>query len=397
MGTNKKGRIRGQGPKKRLGRSGNAEETKREATKVGRSRRNVAGKAAKSAAGKVTDPPVERPPNKVSFRDVTEDEAGQRLDNYLFSRLKGVPKSKIYRIIRKGELRVNGKRVKVDHRLQPDDKVRIPPLRVSEARDDAMPSADYLLERLPLDQLVLYESKALLVINKPAGIAVHGGTGVKWGVIEALRVLRPDIAFIELVHRLDRETSGVLLLAKKRSVLKALHRALAGSDLDKRYWVLLAGKLPKRRVTVDLPLEKNVYRGGERLVQVARDGKPAVTHLQLLERYTLDSTLDRVPGEPSTANGFDSSWVEVRLETGRTHQIRVHTQYLGHPIVGDEKYGDPQFNSRFKQHYGIDRMWLHAAELTIPKAVAMEALNVSQALTFKAELPESMQQVLNRL
>ncbi len=265
---------------------------------------------------------------------------GQRIDNFLLNVLKGVPRSYVYRILRKGEVRVNKGRIKASYRLKVGDMVRVPPVRVAE-RTQARP-ADWVLEQL--SNAVLYEDKRLIVLNKPSGIAVHGGSGLNYGVIEALRVLRPDEHQLELVHRLDRDTSGCLILAKRRSALRRLHELLRTDGVDKRYLALVEGEWSSDRADVKAPLLKNTLKGGERIVRVDPEGKAARTKFRVRERF---------PGY---------TLVEAKLLTGRTHQIRVHLSHLGTPILGDEKYGDAEANRRIRK-MGLKRLFLHAESL----------------------------------
>jgi 23S rRNA pseudouridine955/2504/2580 synthase len=265
---------------------------------------------------------------------------GQRIDNFLLNVLKGVPRSYVYRILRKGEVRVNKGRIKASYRLKVGDMVRVPPVRVAE-RTQARP-ADWVLEQL--SNAVLYEDKRLIVLNKPSGIAVHGGSGLNYGVIEALRVLRPDEHQLELVHRLDRDTSGCLILAKRRSALRRLHELLRTNGVDKRYLALVEGEWSSDRADVKVPLLKNTLKGGERIVRVDPEGKAARTKFRVRERF---------PGY---------TLVEAKLLTGRTHQIRVHLSHLGTPILGDEKYGDAEANRRIRK-MGLKRLFLHAESL----------------------------------
>ncbi|HEY6943319.1 RluA family pseudouridine synthase [Dokdonella sp.] len=269
---------------------------------------------------------------------VPDDRDGQRLDNFLAGRLKGAPRSLVYRICRTGEVRVNGRRAKPDQRLAAGDAVRIPPVRLAE-KSDAGPPPDAQLNRI--EAAIVHEDRDFLVIDKPAGIASHGGSGVSFGAIELLRAARPRDT-LELAHRLDRDTSGILVLTRKRSALTALQAAIREGRVEKRYLALIEGALPKSRLTVDAPLRKSVLQGGERMVRVDPDGKPSRSHFSEIERY---------PG---------ASLVEVALETGRTHQIRVHAQHLGHPLAGDEKYGDREFNKAMRE-LGLRRLFLHAA------------------------------------
>ena len=290
---------------------------------------------------------------KVSWIEVTEDEAGQRIDNYLLARLKGVPKSHVYRILRSGEVRINSKRVEASQKVAAGDRIRVPPVRVAE-RGEAQAPPHY---KLP----VLFEDEWLLAIDKPAGIAVHGGSGVAHGVIESLRSMRPEARFLELVHRLDRETSGILLVAKKRSGLTALHEALRGRDMDKRYLAGVAGKFRNERQRVKLALAKRVTAAGDKRVHVSEEGQEAETVFHLLERRD------------------DASLLEAELLTGRTHQIRVHLAHLKHPVLGDDKYGDFELNKALRKK-GLKRMFLHAAKLAFAHPASGERLQLESAL-----------------
>ena len=281
----------------------------------------------------------------VQMLEVAPELAGQRIDNFLRTQLRGVPKTLIYRILRKGEVRVNKGRVKPEYKLQAGDLVRVPPLRLAE-RDEPEPLAQGLLERL--EAVIVYEDKALIVLNKPAGIAVHGGSGLSYGVIEALRQLRPDAKELELVHRLDRDTSGLLMIAKKRSMLRHLHQALRGDGVDKRYMALVRGRWETSKKQVNAPLLKNTLRSGERMVEVTEDGKEALTLFRVLRRFGDFATL-----------------VEARPVTGRTHQIRVHARHAGHSIAGDSKYGDEEFTREIRE-LGGKRLFLHAYALRVP-------------------------------
>ncbi|TAA48167.1 23S rRNA pseudouridine(955/2504/2580) synthase RluC [Corallincola spongiicola] len=273
---------------------------------------------------------------------ITDDHAGQRIDNYLRLKLKGTPKSLIYRIIRKGEVRVNGKRIKAEYKLTSGDEVRIPPVRVAERET---PDISAKLDQVAkLEQCILYEDDWLLAINKPSGIAVHGGSGLKFGVIEALRALRPDARYLELVHRIDRETSGILLVAKKRSALRALHRQLQDKTVQKNYLALVKGRWPERRKVCDYPLQKNELQSGERVVRVNPEGKPSETRIKILKRLK------------------GATLIQASPVTGRTHQIRVHTAAAGHPIACDPKYGSEPFTKAMSE-LGCSRLFLHAAEI----------------------------------
>jgi 23S rRNA pseudouridine955/2504/2580 synthase len=272
---------------------------------------------------------------KVRWIEVTEDEAGQRIDNYLLARLKGVPKSHVYRIVRSGEVRINSKRVEASRKVTAGDRIRVPPVRVAERGEPEAPPHF----KLP----VLFEDEWLVAIDKPSGIAVHGGSGVAHGVIESLRSMRADARFLELVHRLDRETSGILLVAKKRSALTVLHEALRERGMDKRYLAGIAGSFRNERQRVRVALAKRETAQGKR-VSVSRDGQDAETVFHLKERRD------------------DMSLVEAELLTGRTHQIRVHLAHLKHPVLGDDKYGDFDLNKVLRRK-GLKRMFLHAARL----------------------------------
>lgn len=285
------------------------------------------------------------PAAKTSVRmiKVPEDRAGQRLDNFLLGQLKGAPRSLVYKLVRSGQVRVNGGRAKADRKLEGGEEVRIPPVNLNEIGDKAPPPASFL-ERM--EQAIVFEDAKLLVINKPTGVASHGGSGISHGAIETMRALRPNMN-LELVHRLDRDTSGLLIIAKKRSALVEL-QALLREDhggIQKRYLTLLAGRMPDGVMTVDAPLHVGLRQGGERHVQVNAIGKPSISHFKVLERRG------------------GQSYCEVRIETGRTHQIRVHAQHIGHPVAGDDKYGDPAVNKRFREQIGLKRLFLHAASL----------------------------------
>ncbi len=283
--------------------------------------------------------------NKVLHIEIAPGFAGQRIDNYLLASLKGAPKTLVYRILRKGEVRVNKGRVKPDYRLCAGDILRIPPIHLPPA--DAPPSVPRsLLEQL--EAAIVYEDGSLLVVNKPAGIAVHGGSGLNFGIIEAFRQLRPQCKELELVHRLDRDTSGLLMLAKKRSRLRQLHAALRNNQIDKSYQALVCGHWPTSRKQVNAPLLRSNLRSGERMVEVNPAGKESLTMFSVLRRFGKAATL-----------------VQANPITGRTHQIRVHALYAGHPIAGDNKYGDEQFSRQIRE-LGGKRLFLHANYLKIP-------------------------------
>jgi len=281
----------------------------------------------------------------VQLVEVSEDSDGQRIDNFLLKKLKGVPKSRIYRCMRKGEVRVNGGRVKAQMKLKIGDVVRIPPIRMSEGTVHR--ASDSFLDIL--ENSVVYEDKRLIILNKATGMAVHGGSGVNLGVIEGLRQLRSELKFLELVHRLDRDTSGCLMIAKKRSTLKQLQVFLSNkTKLGKYYIAIVHGRWPKRKQHVDLPIRKNTIASGERICIVAADGKPSLTKIRVVAQNT------------------DLSLLDVTPVTGRTHQIRVHCKHIGYPIVGDPKYGLEDKDKLIKP----GRLMLHAQRLEIP---ALEA------------------------
>ncbi len=285
----------------------------------------------------------EQTQQSVRFVTVEPDLAGQRVDNFLRTQLKGVPKSMIYRILRKGEVRVNKGRVKPEYKLVADDVVRIPPVRVSEGTPGPSPKLDKIAA---LESQILFEDERIIVINKPSGIAVHGGSGLSFGLIEGLRALRPDANFMELVHRLDRDTSGCILIAKKRSALRHMHEQLRTGKMDKRYQALVAGQWPENRFKVKAPLRKNVLQSGERMVSVSEDGKPSETRYRILQKFDTATLLEASP------------------ITGRTHQIRVHCLHAEHPIACDPKYGDAEFDESMRQK-GLNRLFLHAHSISL--------------------------------
>lgn len=302
--------------------------------------------------------------------EIGEEHAGQRIDNFLIAHLKGVPKSHVYRILRTGEVRVNGGRRQAQHRLEAGDIVRIPPLRLPQAEAAELPEN---LIRTRLDGRILYEDDAFLALDKPAGMAAHGGSGLAFGVIEGLRAIRPQARFLELVHRLDRETSGCLLIAKKRSALRALHEMFrADRAIDKIYLALLCGAWARKQCTVDAPLKKNVLQSGERVVRVARDGKPASTEFRRLRKFAV------------------ATLAEARLFTGRTHQIRVHAQSMGHPVAGDERYGDAAQNLELRR-LGLKRLFLHASVLSFPHP------ETGRSVRIEAPMPPELQAFLDSL
>ena len=295
----------------------------------------------------------------VTWHEIDEEDAGQRVDNFLLHHLKGVPKSHVYRILRSGEVRVNSGRVDATYRLKQGDKVRIPPIRI--AAKTAVPR----IMAPRLENAVLYEDEALILIDKPAGLAVHGGSGVSFGVIEQLRQERPQARFLELVHRLDKETSGILLIAKKRSALTGLHQAMRDGMVEKHYLALVKGKWLNQRQHVKLPLQKYVTASGERRVSVDKEGQEAHTIFTLRQSWP------------------DFSLLEAELKTGRTHQIRVHLAHLGYPIAGDDKYGDFPLNKAL-QKQGLKRMFLHAFKIKFIHPLTGEDME------FTAPLPEDL-------
>jgi 23S rRNA pseudouridine955/2504/2580 synthase len=286
------------------------------------------------------EPPETR--TAVQYFEVGEEEAGQRLDNYLQRRLGAVPRSRIYRVIRKGEVRVNGHRAGPELRLQLRDRVRIPPVRLAPVAPAARPSAD-LAGRI--ERSIVHEDENLLVLDKPAGVAVHGGSGVSFGVIEALRSARPGEP-LELVHRLDRETSGCLLIARRAAALRELHALMRTDGFEKRYLVLVKGKWDLGAKRIDVPLRTDTRVGGERTVRPGASGKASVSDFRPVQFFGRTATL-----------------MEVTLHTGRTHQIRVHAAHAGHPVAGDQKYGDAAFNETLRG-LGLKRMFLHAHSLS---------------------------------
>jgi 23S rRNA pseudouridine955/2504/2580 synthase len=304
----------------------------------------------------------------VELVQISEDAAGQRLDNFLLARLKGVPKSHVYRLLRKGEVRVNKGRAKPDYRLEPGDVVRLPPVRRPEP---GTTPARGRAAGVELEARILHEDERLIVLDKPSGIAVHGGSGLSHGVIEALRAARPDAPYLELVHRLDRETSGCLLIAKRRSLLRTLHELLRTGRVEKRYLALVKGRWELGQVRLEDRLRKSV-RGGERIVTVDEGGKAAASLFRPVEI------------------GSAASLLEVRIMTGRTHQIRVQAAEAGHPLAGDERYGDREYNRRMKG-LGLERLFLHAA------SVGWEDPVSGEWRMYSAPLPDDLGDMLSRL
>jgi 23S rRNA pseudouridine955/2504/2580 synthase len=305
---------------------------------------------------------------------IAEDRDGQRLDNFLLGYLKGAPRSLVYKLVRSGQVRVNGGRCKAERRLEAGDEIRIPPVRLTNDDDSGKsPPPKGLLDAL--EAAIVFEDARLLALNKPTGLASHGGSGISHGAIESLRALRPKES-LELVHRLDRDTSGLLVVAKKRSALvemQALLREDHGAGITKRYLALLTGRMPDGVMSVDAPLHVGLRQGGERHVQVNFRGKPSLSHFRLLERCS------------------GQSYCEVRIETGRTHQIRVHARHIGHPVAGDDKYGDEAANRKLREQASLKRLFLHAATLEF----ALDAGKQRYALS--APLAPDLVAVLDRL
>ena len=326
--------------------------------------------AGRDARGKATQGAVaERArAQPARHRDIDAERAGQRLDNYLLGELKGVPRSHVYRLIRSGQVRVNSGRTRPSYRLQAGDRVRVPPvgLRPAVPATATPDRLEWLSER------ILYEDSRILVLDKPAGLAVHGGSNVSLGCIEALRLLRPDSKDLELAHRLDRDTSGCLLLAKRRSALRMLHELLREGRVDKRYLTLVKGPWPEGTTKIDAPLVTRRV-GGEARVKVDESGKESRSTFRLVDRF-----------------GKTASFLEVSIDTGRTHQIRVHAAHAGHPVAGDERYGDKDFDEYLKS-FGLTRMFLHAHSLSFDWPDTGEPFNAS------APLPEDLKSVLTAL
>lgn len=326
---------------------------------------------ARFSGGRSDSAPIEQSSQafaQVRLVTISEDEADQRIDNFLLRVCKGVPKSHIYRVLRSGEVRVNKGRIDQTYRLKEGDVVRIPPVRVAERSVQSVPGAEFS---------ILFEDAHLLVIDKPAGVAVHGGSGISYGVIEQLRAARPQSKFLELVHRLDRETSGVLLLAKKRSALTNLHEQIREGELDKRYLALVQGEWKNTRQHVKLPLFKYTTPDGERRVRVQADGQVSHTVFNLVRRYG------------------DFALLEAELKTGRTHQIRVHLASSGFPIVGDDKYGNFGLNKMLQKGGGervaLKRMFLHAYQVTFRHP------DTGAQVTLSAPLPQDCERFLKSI
>lgn len=327
----------------------------------------------------MTDPPTPKAPGARIVK-VPDDRSGQRLDNFLLGQLKGAPRSLVYKLVRSGQVRVNGGRAKAERRLEGGDEIRLPPVRLAEEGERTPPPPAFLAR---MEAAIVFEDERLLALNKPSGVASHGGSGISHGAIETLRVLRPNQG-LELVHRLDRDTSGLLIVAKKRSALTELQALMREGDGDdgrgitKRYLTLLVGRMPDGVMSVDAPLHVGLRQGGERHVQVAASikgghGKASLSHFRVLERRG------------------GHSYCEVRIETGRTHQIRVHARHIGHPVAGDDKYGDPEVDKRLRDQAGLRRLFLHAASLEF----ALDG--GSKPYLLNAPLAPELAEVLDRL
>lgn len=309
----------------------------------------------------------------VQFVDIDENHHAQRIDNYLFSHLKGVPKSRIYRILRKGEVRINKKRVKAEYKLQAGDQLRIPPIRLATSNEKSINLGKLDKVKL-LESSIIHETKQYILLNKPSGMAVHGGSGLSFGVIEAFRSLRPREKFLELVHRLDRDTSGCLLIAKRRSYLTDFHQQLRTKSMRKEYLALVVGDWDNQCNRVTAPLKKNQPKSGERFVTVDKEGKPSETRFKCLKRF----------------NG-EFSLVKAMPMTGRTHQIRIHAQYAGSPLLGDSKYSDTDLHRELLKSFGIKTFFLHAQKLTFTTP------DSDTPQSFEAPLPAQMERVLEQL
>lgn len=312
--------------------------------------------------------------SKIELIKIDEDQAGQRIDNFLLNKLKNVPKTHVYKLLRKGEVRVNKKRVKAEYKIQADDIIRIPPIMQVDGNDPNRKLSPKLNIINILNNRIIYEDDNLLIINKPSGMASHGGSGINFGVIETLRAARPEARYLELAHRLDRGTSGCLIIAKKRSILRVLHELLRHGRITKKYLLLVKGKWQGGDRKVNVALAKNNLVSGERFVKVseAENAKDSLTIFRPVKVYTATSLL------------------EAELKSGRTHQIRVHAAHIGFPIAGDDKYGYDVFNKLMKEK-GLSRIFLHAAKISFKLSDASSPINV------RAELEEELLNVLNKL
>jgi len=300
---------------------------------------------------------------QVQFIDIDEDMAGQRIDNFLRNQLKSIPKSMVYRILRKGEVRVNKKRVKAEYKLEAGDVVRVPPVTIEAKAEEATAPSTKLNKVAELEHCIIHEDDHVLILNKPSGTAVHGGSGLKFGAIEALRALRPQARFLELVHRIDRDTSGILLVAKKRSALRHLQAQFREKTVQKYYFALVMGEWESKWKVVNAPLLKNEVNS---IVRVNSNGKPSETRFKILEKFE------------------QATLIQASPITGRTHQIRVHTQYMGHPIACDDRYGDRRFDA-YTAQFGIDRLFLHAANIRFVHPATEEQMEINAPLDSKLE------------
>ena len=305
---------------------------------------------------------------KVQFVEIDADMAGQRIDNFMRNQLKNVPKSLIYRIIRKGEVRVNKKRIKAEYKLKAGDVVRVPPVKMEETDTPEVPNTK-LNKVAELEDCIIYEDEHMLILNKPSGTAVHGGSGLKFGAIEALRALRPQARFLELVHRIDRDTSGILLVAKKRSALRHLQAQFRNKTVQKYYFALVMGQWKNSCKVVNAPLLKNEVNS---IVRVNPNGKASETRFKVIEKFA------------------DATLIQASPITGRTHQIRVHAQYTGHPIAWDDRYGDRRFDA-YTGKFGLDRLFLHAAHIKFTHP------STEQLVEIDAEMEVKIKRVLERL
>ncbi|SHO56003.1 23S rRNA pseudouridine(955/2504/2580) synthase RluC [Vibrio quintilis] len=306
---------------------------------------------------------------QVRFVDIDDDMSGQRIDNFLRNQLKSVPKSVVYRILRKGEVRVNKKRIKPEYKLSAGDVVRIPPVTIQQQESPVAPVSAKLDKVAELEHCILHEDDHLLILNKPSGTAVHGGSGLKFGVIEGLRVLRPQSRFLELVHRIDRDTSGILLVAKKRSALRYLQAQFREKTVQKYYYALVMGNWVPGCKSVKAPLLKNEQNS---IVRVNSQGKPSETRFKIIESFK------------------QATLIQASPITGRTHQIRVHTQYAGHPIAWDDRYGDPRFDAYTRQ-FGLSRLFLHAAHIQFIHPLEEKTMKI------QAPMSQELEKVLSGL
>jgi 23S rRNA pseudouridine955/2504/2580 synthase len=309
--------------------------------------------------------------SKVEKLTISNEFEGQRIDNFLFNHLKGIPKSRIYRMLRSGELRVNRGRIKPSSKIKAGDELRIPPVRIPDFSEKNLSSPRDSLLRL-IEKQIIYEDQNLLIINKSSGIASHGGSGVNFGVIEIARAIRPEFKNLELAHRLDKETSGCMVLTKKRSILREFHLLLRENRIEKRYLALVKGRWKGGIQLVSAPLLKNQLQSGERMVKVSEEGKQSSTEFISRQKF------------------FDATLVEVKPHTGRTHQIRVHAAHIGRPIAGDLKYGEQEFNQKMRK-FGLKRLFLHAATICFYLPSSGQNINVA------ADLDQDLMKTLLRL